>query len=145
VLEPMWSARWAVLLRAGQSLLEPRLVTVPGGLQTEGEPHRFSWWAAHWRASPPSTWTESGQTPAVRESSSSPLWGTVAAPTLPSPLTDQKTRVPALPSGACGGQHLRDLGASTFFLQVRLRPRCRPHGGWGCAKRSPCSYESLPR
>jgi len=46
--------------------LEPRLVTVPGGQQTAGEPHRCGWWAAHWRASPPSTWTESGQTPALR-------------------------------------------------------------------------------
>jgi len=45
------SARSAVLLRAGQSLLEPRLVTVPGGLQTDGEPHRTSWWPAAWRAS----------------------------------------------------------------------------------------------
>ena len=32
-------ARWAVLLRAGQSPLEPRLVTVPDGLQTGSEPH----------------------------------------------------------------------------------------------------------
>jgi len=39
VLVPIGTARWAVLLRAGQSLLEPRLVTVPGGLQTESEPH----------------------------------------------------------------------------------------------------------
>src|SRR3954451_21129021 len=33
------TARWAVLLRAGQSPLEPRLVTVPDGLQTGSEPH----------------------------------------------------------------------------------------------------------
>ena len=46
-----WTARWAVLLRAGQSLLEPRLVTVTGGPQPDGEPHRTSWWAAAWRAS----------------------------------------------------------------------------------------------
>ena len=40
-----------MLLRAGQSHLEPRLVTAPGGLQTEGEPHRPGWWAAQKRAS----------------------------------------------------------------------------------------------
>ncbi len=45
-LLPMWTARWAVLLRAEQSLLEPRLVTAPGGQQSESEPHRRSWWAA---------------------------------------------------------------------------------------------------
>ena len=51
VLVPMWSARWAVLLRAGQSLLEPRLVTAPDGQQTAEEPHQRSRWAAHLRAS----------------------------------------------------------------------------------------------
>lgn len=51
VLDPMWTARWALLLRAGQSLLEPRLVTVTGGLQTDSEPHQISRWAAAWRAS----------------------------------------------------------------------------------------------
>jgi hypothetical protein len=40
VLEPMWTARWAVLLRAGQSLLEPRLTTVTDGPQPDSEPHR---------------------------------------------------------------------------------------------------------
>ena len=40
-----------MLLRAGQSLLEPRLVTVTGGTQTDSEPHQFSRWAAAWRAS----------------------------------------------------------------------------------------------
>ena len=39
VLVPIGTARWALLLRAGQSPLEPRLVTVPGGPQTEREPH----------------------------------------------------------------------------------------------------------
>src|SRR5680860_107007 len=39
VLVPKWTARWALLLRAGQSLLEPRLVTVPVGHRTESEPH----------------------------------------------------------------------------------------------------------
>jgi hypothetical protein len=37
-LVPMWTARWAVLIGAGQSLLAPRLVTAPDGLQTEREP-----------------------------------------------------------------------------------------------------------
>ena len=50
VLVPMWTARWALLLRAGQSLLEPRLVTVTGGPQTDSEPHPNSRWAAAWRA-----------------------------------------------------------------------------------------------
>ena len=45
VLDPMWTARWALLLRAGQSLLEPRLVTVTGGPQTDSEPHQNSRWA----------------------------------------------------------------------------------------------------
>ena len=36
---PIGTARWAVLLRAGQSPFEPRLVTVPDGLQTGREPH----------------------------------------------------------------------------------------------------------
>ena len=49
-LDPTWTARWAVLLRAGQSLLEPRLVTVTGGPQTEREPHQNSRWAAARRA-----------------------------------------------------------------------------------------------
>src|SRR4051794_14912910 len=50
LFDPWWTARWALLLRAGQSLLEPRLVTVTGGLQTESEPHQNSRWAAAWRA-----------------------------------------------------------------------------------------------
>jgi len=62
-----------VLLRAGQSLLEPHLVTAPGGLQTDSEPHPEGW-AAQKRANPPGTWTESGQTPILSEVSSSPLW-----------------------------------------------------------------------
>ena len=41
-----WTARWALLLRAGQSLLEPRLVTMTGGPQTDSEPHRNFRWAA---------------------------------------------------------------------------------------------------
>jgi hypothetical protein len=43
------TARRAVLLRAGQSPFEPRLVTVPDGVQTErATPKRR--WAAAWRA-----------------------------------------------------------------------------------------------
>ena len=72
-LDPMWTARWALLLRAGQSLLEPRLVTVTGGPQTDSEPHQNSRWAAAWRAARRTTWTESGQTPVLPESSSSRL------------------------------------------------------------------------
>src|SRR4051794_6522311 len=51
LFDPWWTARWALLLRAGQSLLEPRLVTVTGELQTDSEPHQNSRWAAAWRAS----------------------------------------------------------------------------------------------
>lgn len=50
LFDPMWTARWALLLRAGQSRLEPRLVTVTGGPQTESEPHQNSRWAAAKRA-----------------------------------------------------------------------------------------------
>ena len=46
VLDPIWTARRALLLRAGQSLLEPRLVTVTGGTQTDSEPHLINRWAA---------------------------------------------------------------------------------------------------
>ena len=40
VLEPMWTARRAFPLRAGQTLLEPRLVATPSRLELAGEPHR---------------------------------------------------------------------------------------------------------
>jgi hypothetical protein len=40
------TARWASLLRAGQSPLEPRLVTAPDGPQTGIEPHPQAGWAA---------------------------------------------------------------------------------------------------
>jgi hypothetical protein len=62
VLVPIWPARWAVLLRAGQPLLEPRLVMVPDGLQTESEPHPKRVGSPE-ESLPPDTWTESGQTP----------------------------------------------------------------------------------
>jgi hypothetical protein len=61
-LEPIGTARWAVLLRAGQSPFEPRLVTVPDGLQTGREPHP-NWVGSRLKSLPPDTWTESGQTP----------------------------------------------------------------------------------
>ena len=51
-----------MLLRAGQSPLEPRLVTVPDGLQTEREPHPTRV-GSRKESLPPDTWTESGQTP----------------------------------------------------------------------------------
>jgi hypothetical protein len=61
-LEPIGTARWAVLLRAGQSPFEPRLVTVPDGTQPEREPHP-SGVGSREESLPPDTWTESGQTP----------------------------------------------------------------------------------
>ena len=51
-----------MLLRAGQSPFEPRLVTVPDGLQTGREPHPI-WVGSRVESLPPDTWTESGQTP----------------------------------------------------------------------------------
>jgi len=63
---PTWTARWALLLRAGQSLLEPRLVTVSGGLQTDSAPHPDRW-AAAIESIPPGTCIESGQTPILSE------------------------------------------------------------------------------
>jgi len=65
-----------VLLRAGQSLLEPRLVTVTNGPQTESEPH-LQRVGSRLESFPPDTWTEFGQTPALTESSSSRLTGCV--------------------------------------------------------------------
>jgi len=53
-----------VLLRAGQSPLEPHLVTVTDEQQTMGEPHLQGWAAAD-ESYPPGTWTESGQTPVL--------------------------------------------------------------------------------
>jgi hypothetical protein len=47
VLVAKWTARWALLLRAGQSLLEPRLVTVADGTQTDSEPHPRKGWQPH--------------------------------------------------------------------------------------------------
>jgi hypothetical protein len=58
-LVPIGTARWAVLLRAGQSPFEPRLVTVPDGLQTGREPHP-NWVGSRMKSLPPDTCTESG-------------------------------------------------------------------------------------
>jgi len=52
-----------VLLRAGQSPFEPRLVTVPDGLQTGREPHLRQGVGSRVESPPSDTWTESGQTP----------------------------------------------------------------------------------
>ena len=46
---------------------EPRLVTVPDGLQTGGEPHPNRVGSRE-KSLPPGTWTESGQTPALAAS-----------------------------------------------------------------------------
>ena len=51
-----------MLLRAGQSPFEPRLVTVPDGLRPE-ESHTHKWMGSREESPPPDTWTESGQTP----------------------------------------------------------------------------------
>ena len=66
-LVPIGTARWAVLLRAGQSPFEPRLVTVPDGLQTGREPHSNGV-GSRLESLPPDTWTESGQTPILQGS-----------------------------------------------------------------------------
>jgi len=43
------------------SPFKPRLVTVPDGMQTEGEPHHKAV-GSRVESLPPGTWTESGQT-----------------------------------------------------------------------------------
>ena len=55
-----------MLLRAGQSPLEPRLVTVSDGVavQMRATPGKQEW-AAAMESVPPDTWTESGQTPVL--------------------------------------------------------------------------------
>jgi len=57
-----------VLLRAGQSPFEPRLATVPDGLQTGREPHPKGKVGSRVESLPPDTWTESGQTPILQGS-----------------------------------------------------------------------------
>src|SRR5665647_2560593 len=56
--------------------------TVPDGLQTGGEPHRHLV-GSRVESPPPDTWTESGQTPALREVSSSRLSAHRCLPDLP--------------------------------------------------------------
>jgi len=53
-----------LLLRAGQSPFEPRLVTVNDGPQPEREPHP-QWVGSRMESDPTNTWTESGQTQAL--------------------------------------------------------------------------------
>ena len=60
-----------MLLRAGQSPFEPRLVTVPDGLQTERESHLKQQVGSRMESPPSGTWTESCQTPILWQSSSS--------------------------------------------------------------------------
>jgi len=60
-----------VLLRAGQTPQEPRLTPRPAGTQTEVEPHAVDLVGSREESIPPDTWTESGRTPALPESSSS--------------------------------------------------------------------------
>ena len=64
------TARWAVLLLAGQSLSSHASSTVPDGLQTGREPHQHLVGSRE-KSPPPDTWTESGQTPILWQSSSS--------------------------------------------------------------------------
>ena len=61
-----------MLLRAGQSPFEPRLVTVPDGLQTGREPHLKQQVGSRLKSLPPDTWIESGQTSILQKASSSP-------------------------------------------------------------------------
>ena len=66
VLDPTWTARWALLLRAGQSPLEPRLDTAPGGERKPIESHtHIAEVGSREESLPPSTWTESGRTPVL--------------------------------------------------------------------------------
>ena len=69
-----------MLLRAGQSPFEPRLVTVPDGLQTGREPHPEGRVGSRMESPPPDTWTESGLTPVLTESSSSRICASSGAP-----------------------------------------------------------------
>lgn len=62
------TARRALLLRAGHSHLEPRLVTAPDGLQTDRRATPQTRVGSPLESVPPGTWTESGQTPALAAS-----------------------------------------------------------------------------
>jgi len=70
VLVPMWPARWVLLLRAGQSLLEPPSSRRPTGCRPIGS-HTLSSSGQPQRSSRRTPRTESRQTPVLTESSSS--------------------------------------------------------------------------
>src|SRR5215217_3004053 len=65
------TARRALLLRAGPIPLGPRLVTAPGGIANRNGATPQTRMGCRNESVPPSTWTESGLTPALPESSSS--------------------------------------------------------------------------
>ena len=56
-------ARRALLLRAGQSPLEPRLVTAPGGSANRKRATPIKLVGSREKSTPPDAWTESGRTP----------------------------------------------------------------------------------
>ncbi len=64
-------ARRALLLRAGQSPLEPHLNAVVDGDAARKRATPRVWVGSRKESAPPTTWTESGRTPVLRESSSS--------------------------------------------------------------------------
>jgi len=57
----------ALLLRAGQSPLEPRTGTVPDGNADRMRATPILQVGSREESVPPSTWTESGQTPILKE------------------------------------------------------------------------------
>src|SRR5215203_1084707 len=61
---PVGIARWALLLRAGQSPLEPHPGTASGEAQTEREPHQRLRWAAAKRADQPGAYPTLTRQPA---------------------------------------------------------------------------------
>jgi hypothetical protein len=70
LIGPAVGAGRALLLRAGQSLREPRPPRWTVGRRPE-ESHTRHGWAAAMESNPPTTWTECGRTPALPESSNS--------------------------------------------------------------------------
>jgi hypothetical protein len=60
-----------MLLRAGQSPLEPRLDTAPGGDANRKRATPIKLVGSRKESIPPGTWTESGRTPVLAESSNS--------------------------------------------------------------------------
>jgi len=59
---PVGIARRALLLRAGQSPLEPRLVTAPGGSANRKRATPIRLVGSREKSTPPDAWTESGRT-----------------------------------------------------------------------------------